>query len=383
MNLVQYFNSQGFRTTSDPRLYASGVWGLRNYTMNGINYDRFCSGYHRAYDFAKSHLTNVPSPCNGTILFGTTGWGNFGGQTVIKPDGLNYQIIIGHLDRNIPVKVGQKVKRGQTIGRQSNTNYDNVYMASHIHVQIQSYGRKNERAFVCEGVNPLNIDLGGGSTNVNTDVLVFNNAWDYKGKVKLKENLNYRIYPHIDAPREGTIKKGTELTFNRLYHSGGHWWGRVTHNEGIWFVALGTRGKVNEMFIASLDAGRLWVTSVGKIDTSGGMFKGDKNTYQIGQESVIDTPVVNRPSQFNKYKNRPNSSRGAYYMGTTHASNGTTALRRYNNGRFNVSGGADLPNGSVVYIYQVIGNWGRIHSPGNDQWIHLDRLNVTYVWPIA
>ena len=45
MNAIEYLKSKGFKVSSDPAKYSSGVWGLRNYTEFGINYDAFCGGY--------------------------------------------------------------------------------------------------------------------------------------------------------------------------------------------------------------------------------------------------------------------------------------------------------------------------------------------------
>lgn len=166
MNVIEYLVSKGFTITSDPTKYASGIWGLRNYTVNGYNYDSYSGGYHRAYDFG-SKLGDgaaIPSVCDGVVVRGTTAYGNFGAQVVILDSAGKYQHIYGHLKRNIPVKVGQKVKKGQTIGYQGNTNYNNVYMASHLHYQVQTAGYRAERAFVTDGINPLNISYDGKST---------------------------------------------------------------------------------------------------------------------------------------------------------------------------------------------------------------------------
>ena len=41
MDPITYLISQGFKVTSDPGRYKSGIWGLRNYTVNGYNYDNY------------------------------------------------------------------------------------------------------------------------------------------------------------------------------------------------------------------------------------------------------------------------------------------------------------------------------------------------------
>ena len=138
MNLIQYLRNKGFRLTSNPARYSSGIWGLRNYTVQGYNYDAFCGGYHRAYDFAKHHNAPIPAIWGG-IIEEVVKYGNFGCHVTLSSGNKKYQAIYGHLSRNVPVKVGQRVKQGDIIGYQSNTNYNNVRMDSHLHLQIQSY----------------------------------------------------------------------------------------------------------------------------------------------------------------------------------------------------------------------------------------------------
>lgn len=398
MNPIQYLVSMGFKITSDPNLYASGVWGLRNYTVNGYNYDYYSYGYHRAYDFGslKGDGAAIPSVCDGVVVAGTTAWGNFGAQVVILDDDGKYQHIYGHLKRNIPVKVGQRVKRGQTIGYQGNTNYDNVYMASHLHYQVQTAGYRTERAFVTDGINPLNIRYGGTTSKApapaKMQVLTYDIAWDWKFKVKLTAALNYRIYPHTSATRESTIPKGTTLTIDRLYASDGHWWGRTTYKSGIWFVALGKR-NANRTFITDLDAKRLWVNGVGKVNTSGGRVTGKKNTYELSGALVTNTPKTNANSNtgtkrtFNRNINRGRST-SAYVMGTI--DNLGAQVRKRNGSQskgfdWNSKAGYDLKPGAKVYIFEVHNGWGRIYTGnltgyGSNDWIWLDRLQVQYIY---
>lgn len=177
MNLVEYLQNQGFKVTSNPNKYSSGVWGLRNYTVDNYNYDSFCGGFHRAYDFAKYHLAPIPAIWDG-LIEEVVYRGNFGVHVTLSNGGKKYQAIYGHLSPDVPVRVGQRVKQGQTIGYQSNTNYNNVYMDSHLHIQIQHYGWYNtEYKFVCTGINPDNIDVNsskrsviGSSVTVNKNV---------------------------------------------------------------------------------------------------------------------------------------------------------------------------------------------------------------------
>ena len=78
MNPIEYLVSQGWRITSDPNKYYDAwgrkkPWGKRDYTVNGYNYDSYCYGYHRAYDFGKYHLAPIPSIAdNGEVVVGTS-----------------------------------------------------------------------------------------------------------------------------------------------------------------------------------------------------------------------------------------------------------------------------------------------------------------------
>lgn len=398
MNPVQYLVSKGFKITSDPNLYASGIWGLRNYTVNGYNYDYYSYGYHRAYDFGSVNGDGaaIPSVCDGVVVAGTTAWGNFGAQVVILDTQGKYQHIYGHLKRNIPVKVGQKVKQGQTIGYQGNTNYDNVYMASHLHYQVQTAGYRAERAFVTDGINPLNISYGGTLNNAPTPaqmkVLVYDDAWDWHGKVKLTASANYRIYPHTGAKKESVIPKGTTLSFDRLYYSDGYWWIRTKYDGGIWFVALGKK-QHGVRFLTALDGEKLWAKSVGKVNTSGGKVKGDKNTYQISDTLVTAAQKTNAnvnvgtKRRFNRNVNRGRSL-SAYVMGTIDNQGAEVRKRKGSRAKgfnWNQKAGYNLKAGAKVYIFEVHNGWGRIYTGnltgnGSNEWIWLGRLQVQYIY---
>src|SRR5699024_7820756 len=78
MNPIAYLISQGFKVTSDPARYKSGIWGLRNYTVNGYNYDQYCGGYHRAFDLVKYDRAPIPAVFDGIVTAGTNHFGNLG-----------------------------------------------------------------------------------------------------------------------------------------------------------------------------------------------------------------------------------------------------------------------------------------------------------------
>ncbi len=227
MNPIDYLVSKGFRITSDPSKYA-GKWGRRNYTVNGYNYDGYCGGYHRAYDLSKYHLAAVPSVCDGVVTSGTAAYGNFGGTVVVANKALDIQVIYGHLSRDLPVKIGQKVKTGQTIGWQSNTNYQGVKMNSHLHIQFQKYGFiRSERDFVCTGIDPRR--------------LILHDIWLKNAKIVTDRRINIRDFPNLGGKKKGVLPAGSTVRFDRVYAADGYWWVRFRKNNLIRFMVAGRR----------------------------------------------------------------------------------------------------------------------------------------------
>ena len=228
MNPIDYLISQGFRVTSDPAKYASGVWGKRDYTVNGYNYDSYCGGWHRAYDMSKYHLAPVPSVCDGVVTAGTRAYGNFGGTVVVANKDLGIQVIYGHLSRNIPVKIGRKVKQGDIVGYQSSTNYQGVQMNSHLHIQFQKYGYiANERDFVCSGIDPGKIEVGGNMLRT--------------GRFRTGARINVRDAPGLKGKKSGVLGSGVTVSFDKLYGQDGHWWLRIRHQGATRYIAAGKR----------------------------------------------------------------------------------------------------------------------------------------------
>ncbi|WP_031547835.1 M23 family metallopeptidase [Salinicoccus luteus] len=263
MNPIDYLVGQGFRVTSDPTRYRSGIWGKRDYTVDGYNYDTYCGGYHRAYDLAKAHLAPVPAVCSGEVAPGTARHGNFGGTVVIANKALGIQVIYGHLDRNLKVRVGQTVRQGDTVGLQSNTNYDNVQMASHLHIQFQKYGYiAGERAFVCTGINPLKINV---SEAVHLD------TWLWHGHFTADSRIRLRDHPSKQAAARGIITPGTKVRFDRLYVNEGLWWIRITTGGKQRCIAVGEK-QTGVTFRRANTLGRLW-GKAGGLDTSRGKEK--------------------------------------------------------------------------------------------------------------
>lgn len=126
-----------WQISSDPRTYSDypNNYGLRNYSENGINYDADSNGYHIAFDVYNNKTSKVPSVSDGTVVRAVKK-GSFGGEVIIK-DKFGYYFVYGHLQRDsIKLKKGDKVKQGDTLGLQGNSNYYDNPMAIHLHVQL-------------------------------------------------------------------------------------------------------------------------------------------------------------------------------------------------------------------------------------------------------
>ena len=170
MNPIEYLKTFGFLVTSDPFWFKT--FGYRDLWSYGANVDSYCGGYHRAYDMAKYHNAPIPSIANATVLNGT-GWNTFGWTLVlgfIDKKGRKFQVIYGHLNQN-PLnylKIGQNVKKGQTVAYQGASNNLGVSMASHLHIQFQDYKAYDEWNFTCLGISPLDIDISSSKPTKNT-----------------------------------------------------------------------------------------------------------------------------------------------------------------------------------------------------------------------
>lgn len=122
---------EGYRVTSP--------YGWRKHPVYG---DR---RFHTGIDLVKSHRAPIHAFLGGVVMFagwGATGsgFGNYGNVVAIL-DAKNHLHCYCHLD-SVSVKVGDRVKRGQEIGKQGNTG---VSTGSHLHYEIRkryvpSYG---------------------------------------------------------------------------------------------------------------------------------------------------------------------------------------------------------------------------------------------------
>lgn len=97
-------------------------------------------------------------------------------------------------------------------------------------------------------------------------------------------------------------------------------------------------------------------------------------------------PAVSKPKAFNKYKNRNRREDEAWFKGTVKLAEVRKRSGSQKTGfNWNKKAGYDIPTGEEVFIFEVHNGWGRIYrgeltGKGSNDWIHLDRLNVTKVF---
>ena len=184
LTAITYLTKKGWEISSDPRTYDQYPknYGYRNYTEDGINYDAYCSGYHRAFDVYSNETNQIPAVTSGTVILSEP-FGNFGGTIEIR-DNNGHDWIYGHMQRDtLQFSKGDKVIQGDIIGLQGNSNYDNNPMSEHLHIQLRRKGEdiSKEVTRVCSGMPIENYDI----SKLNQKLDQSNN----KGAVKMSRKI--------------------------------------------------------------------------------------------------------------------------------------------------------------------------------------------------
>ncbi len=89
---------------------------------------------HTGIDFAADHGSDVIAPADGTVIFASERGGY--GKTLVIDHGYGIQSHFGHLS-DFKVKVGDQVKRGQTIAAVGNTGRST---GAHLHYEVRFFG---------------------------------------------------------------------------------------------------------------------------------------------------------------------------------------------------------------------------------------------------
>ncbi|MGC8764470.1 MAG: peptidoglycan DD-metalloendopeptidase family protein [Brevinematia bacterium] len=110
----------------------------------GIRRDPFTGekGYHTGIDIAAGYGSPVYSSKDGIVTY--TGWNGGYGKCVVIKHQFGFETLYGHLS-SINVKIGQKIRAGQYIGRIGNSGRST---GPHLHFEVRRFGRP---------VNPLRI----------------------------------------------------------------------------------------------------------------------------------------------------------------------------------------------------------------------------------
>ena len=110
--------------------------------------------FHTGIDLVKSHKAPILAFTDGSVIFAGfakdgTGLGGMG-NVVCVVDKYGHNHVYAHLD-SVSVKVGDKVKKGQEVGKQGNTG---ISTGSHLHYEVRkksspSYGYNSNREAQC------------------------------------------------------------------------------------------------------------------------------------------------------------------------------------------------------------------------------------------
>jgi murein DD-endopeptidase MepM/ murein hydrolase activator NlpD len=106
---------------------------------------------HTGLDFASPYGTPIQATGEGLVVNAEYSQSGYG-QHVVIDHGYGYQTLYGHMSK-VEVKTGQKVKKGQVIGRVGNSG---TSTAPHCHYEVIFKGIKvNPIQYCMDGLSPL------------------------------------------------------------------------------------------------------------------------------------------------------------------------------------------------------------------------------------
>lgn len=177
---------------------------------------------------------------DGTVVFCQTGYGNNQGATgnasygncVKLQHGNNYYTLYAHLS-SVTVSYGQKVKKGDVIGRMGNTG--NSY-GTHLHFEVR------KGASTCIDPAPyINADLPGNPTE--PDEPIVETPVNYKVKITATD-LNVRTGPGTGYSSKGAITPGTYTIAAEANGTGASKWGKLSTGTG--WISLDYATRIEE-----------------------------------------------------------------------------------------------------------------------------------------
>jgi murein DD-endopeptidase MepM/ murein hydrolase activator NlpD len=131
--LIAHLEARTARLSATPSIAPTRGWitsdfGYRSSPFTGTR------EFHRGLDIAGRISTPILAPAEGKVRY--VGEHQALGQTVILRHGYGLETVYGHLSE-IEVKAGQKIKRGEILGRMGNTGRST---GPHLHYQVQANG---------------------------------------------------------------------------------------------------------------------------------------------------------------------------------------------------------------------------------------------------
>lgn len=209
-----------------------------------------------------------------------------------------------------------------------------------------------------------------GNINLNTCTMLDQN-WDGDPSkpAKLRTD-NYRGVTHfirINFKDEPTPTKPSASTSTSGTHT-------VKKGETLYSISKDYKMSVDEL------------KKLNNLKTNA-IHPGDKlNTKKNTASTTPKKPATSKPKAFNKYENRNRREDEAWFKGTVKLAEVRKRSGSKKTGfNWNKKAGYDIPTGEEVFIFEVHNSWGRIYrgeltGKGSNDWIHLDRLNVTKVF---
>jgi len=142
--LTAFFEDQALQLASTPT-----IWPTKGYMSSpyGWRDDPFTGKwtFHHGIDIATSHGNPVYATADGTVIQARTD--KIGGKTIKIKHMFGYVTIYCHMSKFL-VKVGQKVKRGETIGLVGSTG---KARGPHVHYEVQLNSKeKNPYLYILE-----------------------------------------------------------------------------------------------------------------------------------------------------------------------------------------------------------------------------------------
>lgn len=97
----------------------------------GVVHPRYALGYHTGTDFSTPVGTRVRAPRTGKVVTSAYSPNDYGNYVLIKDWKGRKAYLVAHLSKR-SVRVGQRVRRGQTLGYSGNTG---TSTAPHVHAE--------------------------------------------------------------------------------------------------------------------------------------------------------------------------------------------------------------------------------------------------------